>query len=265
MHNLEPLHRRMSPARRSAAQEVRRAERLAERGEVAEAIATLDHAISLGAAPYTCYLRQARLYQSHQQFCEAVSAVEKAIAEQPTRLSAREAIIALHLETREYDRAISASKAWLKISPRHGPAHDALGAAYIGLGDTAAALRVANELIRIDPTSPSHRFTKAHLAQHLDDVSTAVEEFQRVVELAPESDLAENAREQLQVLDGFQLHQIMTLAVEDSLFRCRILRDCEEAVADRGFVLSESGKMMLHEATDGLEQLSLSCRPTLYH
>jgi tetratricopeptide (TPR) repeat protein len=265
MHNLEPAPRRDATARRHAAQEVRRAERLAEKGDFAEAIATLEHAISLGADAYTCYLRQARLYQAHRQFCEAVSAAEKAIAVQPNRLSAREAIIALHLESRDYGRAISASKALLKISPRHVPAHDALGAAYIGLGDTAAAIRVANELIRIDPTSPSHRFTKAHLAQHLDDLPTAVEEFQRVVELAPDSDLAENAQEQLQTLDAHQLHQVMTLAVEDTLFRAKLLRDCEEAVMERGYALSEIGKQLLHEALEGLDQLPLSCRPTLYH
>src|SRR6266851_383332 len=134
MHNLEPTHRRAMGTRRNAAQEVRRAERLAERGNVAEAIASLNCAISLGADPYTCYLRQARLHQDRRQFHEAVSAAEKAIAEEPTRLSAREAIIAVHLESRDYKGAISASKALLKISPRHVPAHDALGAAYIGLG-----------------------------------------------------------------------------------------------------------------------------------
>ena len=119
-------------------------------------------------------------------------------------------------------RAIIASKDLLKISPRHVPAHDALGAAYIGLGDTASAIRVANELIRIDPNSPSHRFTKAHLAQHVDDIPTAVDEFQRVCELAPDSDLAENAMEQLQTLDAHQLHQIMTLAIEDTYFRSEL-------------------------------------------
>jgi tetratricopeptide (TPR) repeat protein len=238
---------------------------MAERGDIAEAVATLDKAIRLGADPYTCYLRQARLFQAHRKFGEAVDAAEKAIAEQPGRLSAREAIIALHLETRDYESAIVASKALLKISPRHVPAHDALGAAYIGQGDTAAAIRVANELIRIDPTSPSHRFTKAHLAQHLDDIPTAVEEFQRVVEIAPDSELAENATEQLQTLDAHQIHQVMTLAVEDSLFRCKLLRDCEDAVLERGFSLSEFGKQILHEAVDGLDQLPLSWRPTLYH
>jgi tetratricopeptide (TPR) repeat protein len=265
MHNLEPAHRSPAGLRRIAAQEVRRAERLAESGQVAEAIATLDYAITLGADPYTCYLRQARLFQGRRQFREAITAAEKAIAVQPNRLSAREAIIALHLESREYERAIIASKALLKISPRHVPAHDALGAAYIGLGDTAAAIRVANELIRIDPINPSHRFTKAHLAQHLDDIPTAVEEFQRVCELAPDSDLAENAQEQLQTLDSHQLHQVMTLAVEDSLFRCKLLRDCEEAVGERGYALSEMGKHLLHEAIEGLDQLPLSYRPTLYH
>src|SRR5438128_1275453 len=72
-HNIHPRH---SAATTRASRELRRAERLAESGRVAEAIKSLDSAIRLGADPYTCYLRQARLYQGRQQWSEAVSAAE---------------------------------------------------------------------------------------------------------------------------------------------------------------------------------------------
>jgi len=249
-----------------AIKEIRRAEQFAERGDVPQAIQSLEQALHLGADRYTCYLRLARLYQTRQQWTEAVNAAEHAIAEDPDKLTAREAIISFHLENRDYDRAISASKALLKISPRHVPARDALGAAYLGLGDVDAALRVANDLIRIDPTNPAHRFTKAHLSQHRGEVGMAVEEFQKVILLAPESDVADSAREQLENLDAYQLNQILTLACDDTIFRVKLGQDVSSATSEKGFSLSDEGREALRDMiTDGLPSTDTSSRASLYH
>jgi tetratricopeptide (TPR) repeat protein len=252
--------------KRRALREIRRAEQFAAQGDVPEAIRSLEEALHLGADRYTCFLRLARLYQTRQQWPEAVRAAERAIAEDPGKLTAREAIISFHLENRDYERAIDASKALLKIAPRHVPARDALGAAYLGLGDVDAAMRVANDLIRLDPASPAHRFTKAHLCQHRGEVRMAVEEFQRVVALAPESDAAEAAREQLDALDAFQLNQILTLACDDSIFRAKLEQDSDAATAERGFCLSDSGRDALRDlVSDGLPTFGPPPRPVLYN
>jgi tetratricopeptide (TPR) repeat protein len=258
--------RRPAGERQKAIREIRRAERFAQKGQVTEAIASLEQAIRFGADRYTCYLRLARLHQARRQLSEALSAAHKAIAENPRKLSAREAVIALYLESKDYAGAVAASKDLLKLSPRHVPARDALGAAYIGLGDVEAAMRVANDLIRLDPASPSHRFTKAHLCQHKGEIRMAIQEFERVVEMAPESDLAETAREHIEALDTFQLNQILTLVMEDAVFRARVLRDADQAITDRGYYLSQLGRETLTElAEQGLADLDAPCRPTLYH
>lgn len=257
--------RRLALRAQRAVHEMRRAERFAERGQVAEAIQSLEQAMQFGADRYTCYLRLARLYQTRQQWEEAVSAAEKAIAENPAQLSAREAVIALYLEARDYPRAIEASKALLKLSPRHVPARDALGAAYIGLGDVNAAIRVVNDLVRLDPTNPTHRFTKALLCQHQGEVRTAVEELERVLEMAEEEELVESAREQLDALDSFQLTSILTLAFEDAVFRAKLLCDSESAIAERGFRLSEGGSQRLQEVcAQELSEMEWRGRPNLY-
>jgi tetratricopeptide (TPR) repeat protein len=254
------------PFQERAKREVRRAERLAERGQVGAAIESLQLAIQFGADRYTCYLRLARLYQTRKQWTEAVFAAEKAIAERPEHLSAREAIIALHLESRNYEQAIRASKALLKISPHHVPARDALGAAYIGLGDVQAAMRVANELIRLAPNNPTHHFTKALLCQHCKDVRLAVAEFEQVIALAPESEMADNAREHLDALDSFQLDHISLLATEDAVFRAKLVRETEMAAMERGFYLSEEGWQILQQmAMEQFAETDLPCKPTLYH
>jgi tetratricopeptide (TPR) repeat protein len=255
-----------STSRQRATREIKRAERLAATGHVPEAIASLDQAMQLGADRYTCYLRQARLYQERRQWTEAVSAAEKAIAEHPTKLSAREAIITLFLESRDYVRAVDASKALLKISPRHVPARDALGAAYIGMGDIDGAIRVATDLIRMDPANASHRFNRAHLCQHRGEIKMAVEEFERVLQLTEETDLVESAREQLDAMDAYQMNQILILAFEDSIFRAKLIRDAVSAAQQKGFFLSEAGRQALTDTVaDSLADLDLPYRPSQYH
>jgi tetratricopeptide (TPR) repeat protein len=252
--------------KRRALREIRRAEQYAAQGDLPQAIRSLEEALHLGADRYTCYLRLARLYQTRQQWPEAVSAAERAIEVEPAKLTAREAIITFHLENRDYERAIAASKALLKIAPRHVPARDALGAAYLGLGDLDAAMRVANDLIRIDPSSPSHRFTRAHLCQHRGEVRMAVEEFQRVIELSPDSEAADAARDQLESLDAFQLNQILTLACDDSVFRVKLEQDADNAIGEKGFSLSDAGRDALRDmVSDGLPSFGPTPRPSLYN
>lgn len=261
-----------SPGRRPttevqrANREMRRAERLARNGQVPEAIESLLQALQYGADRYTCYLRLARLYQMRRQWPQAVHAAEMAIEVSPDKITAREAVIALYLECRDYTRAIEASIALLKLAPRHVPARDALGAAYIGLGDVEAAMRVANDLIRMDPTNPTHRFTKAHLCQHRGEIRLAVDEFERVIQFAPDTELAESARDQLDVLDSFQINQILLLATEDAVFRARLVQDPDFAPVERGYYLSETGRHALHELIgQGLDEITPSARPNLYN
>src|ERR1019366_6236172 len=108
---------------------------------------------------------------------QAVSAAELEIAENPKHLSAREAVIALYLEIRDYQRVVDASRELLKLAPRHVPARDALGAAYLGMGDMEAAMRVASELIRLDPNNPAQHFTRGLLCAYNGALRIAVEEF----------------------------------------------------------------------------------------
>lgn len=258
--------RRIPTEAQRAARELRRAERFAKRGQVNEAIASLQQALQFGADRYTCYLQLARLYQAQGQWPEAVSAAEKAIAADPRQVPARETIIALYLEARNYERAIAASQELLKISPRHLPARDALGAAYIGVGDVDAAARVTNELIRLEPNNAAHHFTKALLCQHRGEVRMAVEEFCRVLDMAEGTELAACAREHLDAIDAFQINQILALAMDDPLFRLRVLQNPEQAIVERGFFLSESGQQILHTlAAQELAELTTECKTRLYH
>lgn len=249
-----------------ATRALRRARRLEQRGRLVEAIVSLDLAMNLGADPYDCYLRQARLYQSLGRWGEAVSTVEKAIERKPNRVAAREAMVALLLQSRDFERAIMAGKDLLKIAPRHVAARDALGAAYMGLGDVDAALRVTNELIRMDPSDPLHRFKRALLCRHKGEARMAVAEFQRVLDMTEDTDLADAVREHLDELDLSQLHSILLLAADDPVFRTKVVSDPERAVTERGFGLTEWGIRRLAEmASDDLAGYPGPGSPRSYH
>ncbi len=230
-----------------ASRAMRRAERCAERGQVAEAIASIEQALQFGADAYTCYLRLARLYQTQGQWNEAMLAAEKAIVEHPESVLAREAVVALCMESRDYARAVDASKALLRLHPRHVPARDALGAAYMGLGDVESAIRVADDLIRIDPTEASHRFKRGLLSEHQGDIPSAVSEFERVIDMTSDVDLAESARNQLDILDAYQINDILTLAMDDWTFRGNLFLTPGATVTDRGYRLSELGLERLQD------------------
>ena len=57
----------------------------------------------------------------------------------------------------------------------------------------------------------------------------------------PESETFSDAEDALEMLDDEQTRQILLLASEDWFFLLKLRRDLAEAVAERGFCLSEDG------------------------
>lgn len=242
------------------------AEAEAQRGNLREAVTSLERAIAEGAEGFEIRLRIAEWYGKMQEWPAALDAAEAACALAPNRLSPYEALMTLALEAGDCQRAVLACNALIKLAPRHLLAHNALGAAYIQLGDVDAAMRVTNTLIRLDPETPSHHFKKALLCQHKGEVALAVHEFTETVRLDGEGPHAEAARDALETLDIFQLNQIVTLAIEDRIFRTRLERDPVETVLARGFALSDNGTQILFEIlSQPLPDFPEPCLPLLYN
>jgi tetratricopeptide (TPR) repeat protein len=145
----------------------------------------------------------------------------------------------------DLDRVFAVAQEALRRNPNHISAYDALGSAYFQRGDVEATLRVLAALIRLDPQNPAYRFKKALLCQHQGEIGFAVQEFMVVCELDPEGPYAVPARENLHTLDMYQLQQIFVLTMDDTMFRTQVLRDPQNAVEERGFVLSPFGNQML--------------------
>jgi tetratricopeptide (TPR) repeat protein len=206
------------------------------------------------------------MYRSLGHETAALRAAQAAAQQRPNLLPAREMILALALERGDYAQAIETSRSILKSCPRHIGALDALGAAYVQCGDVEAAMRIASALVRIDPQAPVHRFKKALLCQHYGDVTQAVQEFTQAILLDPTGAHAADAREALENLDTYQLNHIVTLAIEDTVFRVKLTRDAVAAVEERGFHLSETGKQILMELSSRiLPDFCEPCRSMKYN
>jgi tetratricopeptide (TPR) repeat protein len=146
----------------------------------------------------------------------------------------------------DLDRVFAVAQEALRRNPNHIRAYDALGSAYFQRGDVEATLRVLAALIRLDPQNPAYRFKKALLCQHQGEIALAVHEFIEVCEMDPEGPYAIPARENLHTLDMFQLQQIFILTMDDTVFRTQVLRNPQNAVEERGFLLSPFGNNMLN-------------------
>jgi tetratricopeptide (TPR) repeat protein len=245
---------------------LRRAERLIEQKQHTQAAALLERVFAIETLEYEGALWIARLYREMKQWPAALAAAERAIVLAPNRLPAYEILMGIALEAGDRPRAVAASQALIKIAPRHIPAHSALGAVYIQMGDMEAALRVTNTLIRLDPETAAHHFKKALLCQHRGEVALAVYEFTQTMRLDRDGSYADAAREALETLDAYQINQIFTLAMEDAVFRAKLLRDPAEAALERGFALSDAGCQLLAElSSNALPEIPAPCRPIHYN
>jgi tetratricopeptide (TPR) repeat protein len=245
---------------------LKRAERQIEQRRYHEAVASLQRAIATGADEYTCTLHIAVIYSIEQYWENAFVALEKAISLAPNRTVGLELLMDIAIEAGDPNRALAASQALIKLVPRHLSAHNALGAIYMQRGDVDAAIRVTNTLIRLDPKNPANHFKKALLCQHKGEVGLAVEEFTLAYRLDPDGIYADPARDALENLDSYQINQVLTLAMEDLVFRAKLMRDAEDAVAERGYALSSMGNHILGElCEDLLDDVPTQCRPLRYN
>lgn len=245
---------------------LKRAERRIADKHYAKAVTDLRRAIALGADAYvyTLHIADLECRQQHWQF--ALCAAEQAAALAPERVVAYEMLMTISLQAGDYERAITASQSLLKLMPYHQAANDTLSAIYMRRGDVDAALRVLNTLIRLDPHNGLYQFKKGLLCQHKGEVAMAVNAFSIVLYLEEDSPLAEEAQNALEALDAFQMNQILTLGMEDLVFRTCLLRDAAEAAAERGFTLSEQGNHILADLCAQLLPHALdTCRLLRYN
>lgn len=257
-----------SPAvpKRREAQYLRRADALAAAGQVEKALVHLRKLVAAQPESTQGYLRIAALLRQEKRCGEALEVLRGAVARAPRCLASREALAETCLESGRWNEAIAHSRMLLALSPHSLFARDVLSAAYLQRGQIEQALRVTDEMIRLDPTDATNHFKRGVLQQQKGQIGAAVRAFLRVLEMEPELDVAEESRAALDLLDGYQIQQILRLAVEDVPFRHRLLRDADDAITEKGFLLSPHGLHALEQVCfDDLPDAPPGWRYYRYH
>lgn len=226
---------------------MRRANSLAEQGLYDEAIARVKEAIAIYPQEPKCSVQLANLYRAQNKIGPAIEAMKKAIDLDPKDSGTQEQLLQTLIELGRYDEAITLGRKLLRSFPKNMYARDVLGIAYLQQGQIDESLKVTGELIRLSPADPAHHFKKAVLLQQKGEIAQAMTSFTRALEMDPDGDMADDAREAIAALDSYQLRQILTIAVEDVVFRTKLILDPESASLERGFKLSPSGVMTLRQ------------------
>lgn len=242
---------------------MRRANSLAERGMYDEAIAHVKEAIAICPQEPKCSVQLANLYRAQNKMGPAIEAMKKAVALDPKDSGTQEQLLQALVELARYDEAITLGRKLLAAFPRNLFARDVLGIAYLQQGRIDESLKVTSELIRLAPADPAHHFKKAVLLQQKGEIAQAMSAFTRALEMDPGGDMADDAREAIAALDSYQLRQILTIAVEDVVFRTKLILDPESASNERGFKLSSSGIMTLRQID--IESLPGDAQNRYYH
>lgn len=230
------------------------------------AIGALEKAARASSDKAPIYKDLGELYRSQRMIDEAISTTRKAIQLKPDDIPTREFLIEILIELAMFDDAIHESQELLRYSPRSLSARDVLSIAYLQKGMLEKALQVTNELINLDPTSPANHFKKAILFQQKGDIGNAINEFGRVLNMHPDDDMAEDAQEAIETLDSHQLRHIVMLAVEDYIFRTKLIRDPETAATERGYIMSESGMATLKQIQfEELPEIFTEWKQRYYH
>lgn len=242
---------------------LRRADALAKKGLYDEAVAQIKEAMVIWPAEPKCSVQLAVIYRAQNKIGPAVEAMKKAVDQNPNDSDIQEQLLQILIELGRYEEAVNLSRRLLARSPRNLFVRDVLGIAYLQQGKIEDSLRVTNELINLVPSDPAHHFKKAVLLQQKGEIAQAMSSFTRSLEMDPAGDMADDAREAIAALDSYQLRQILTIAVEDIVFRTKLTMDPEAASTERGFLLSSSGVATLKQID--LDQLPDEAQNRYYH
>ena len=167
------------------------------------------------------------------------------MAHVPSCPVSREALADICVEIGRYEDVIPHGRALLQLRPRSIHARDLLSTAYLHRGQYERALRLTDEMVRLDPFDPAHHFKRGVILQQVGLLAPSCQAFARTLELGPDVELQEACQMAIDLLERYQIRQILTLASEETLFRLQLLREPHETVLARGFYLSETAVAVL--------------------
>lgn len=219
---------------------------LERKGETKRALLLLKKGLEKMPNSTTLWFALGQLQRNLNQFREALRSFEQVLKLGHDTPMLRETIGQLCMDLGLVDKAIEHIKKGLEQDPENPSLLDLLAFLYLQKGKTREALQVVQRIIRLAPTDPIIHFKLATLHHQLGNYAQAVMAYQRTIALAPGTELARDAQQILEALDRYQLEQVFMLSMEDPIFRVKLMRNPQEALREKGFLISESSLEIIY-------------------
>jgi Tetratricopeptide repeat. len=232
---------------------LQQAEEYLQRGRLKQAARVLRRAVQAGDAPLECYLRLAEVCRMQENWRDAIDAIRAALQRQPDSIPVRERLIELLIESGHLAEAVAECERWLGEMPEHPTPLELLLDAHWHAMDYPRALQAANQLVRLQPHAAHYRLRRARLLDNLGRHAEAISDYEQLAfEAGVPAEIMVWATLELERLDQLQMHLMVRLLMEDTLFWVKFIRDPKGAARERGFTFSRVGEEVLETLPDTL-------------
>ncbi|MCX7969803.1 MAG: tetratricopeptide repeat protein, partial [Armatimonadetes bacterium] len=219
---------------------------LERKGETKRALLLLKKGLEQIPNSPALWFALGQLQRNLNRFKEALESFEQVLKLGHDTPILREIMGQICSEIGLIEKAMEHALKGLEQEPENLNLLDLLAFVYLQKGRVRDALHVVQMLVRLVPTDPVIQFKLATLNHQLGNYAQAVMAYQRTIALAPGTDLAKEAQRILEVLDRYQLEQVFMLSMEDPIFRIKLIRNPQEALREKGFLLSESSLEIIY-------------------
>lgn len=155
-------------------------QRLAEAGQLAEAITAFNQAIALYPAYVEATLALAEAQRQLGQTDEALASFRRALAVRPNLFEARVGLGSLYVQRGERDRALEQLLIALEQQPDQPPLLRNVGLLQLATGKAGNAAATFRRLAALDPADPEPRLHLALAAMQAGDVGAARDALSRI-------------------------------------------------------------------------------------
>ncbi len=216
------------------------AQLLEQRGEIQRAILLLRKGVEKVPHSPSLWFTLGRLLRNMGRHREALECFEQVLKLGDDSAALREIMGNICSELGWLDKALEHALQGLALEPENPNLLDLLAFVYLQKGQPRDALQALQRLVRLVPKDPLVHFKLATVHHQLGNYANAVMAYHRTIALAPGTELAREAQRILEMIDRQQLEQVFTLSMEDPIFRAKLMRNPQQALQEKGFLLSEA-------------------------
>ncbi|MDF2439741.1 MAG: Tetratricopeptide repeat [Abditibacteriota bacterium] len=215
-----------------------------------EAAHALENAAQLAPHDVELWIQIARWQRAGDEREAAQSTLKRAIAcnsDAESLILLRLALAELLFEAQDWSACILVCRDVLAVRPDQHFALEMLATSLLHSDQTEVAMDVLRRLLQVSPRDPLHRLRYATLLQVQGQTGQALQEWERIVALYPDSPFSEEAEDAIEMLDRTQIQHILLRAAEQSSFGWQLQRDLDGVLSEHEIYLSEAGRETLRQ------------------